>query len=164
MRAILWGVSKAAYFNNKGYSYPLGYDFFDNPRDLQNLSNGRTFTDYSVRTSDNLDTYGDGIAQLTAERRREEYVHDGDFLSDQYDTVVAANARLEDIEVVYGLLGYNTKLCACNGRLWPQRVQREKDLITVQLFNWGETYTRCIKLELSQRGSDIVARAGGSPF
>lgn len=89
-----------------------------------------TFTDYPVRTSDNLDTYGYGIAQLTAERRREEYVHDGDFLSDQYDTVVAPNARLEDIEVVYGLLGYNTKLRACNGRLWPQRVQREKDLIS----------------------------------
>ena len=164
LRAILSGVSKAAYFNNKGYSYPLGYDFFDNPRDLQNLSNGRTFTDYPVRTSDNLDTYGYGIAQLTAERRREEYVHDGDFLSDQYDTVVAANARLEDIEVVYGLLGYNTKLRACNGRLWPQRVQREKDLISEQLFNWVETYTRCIKLELRQKGSDVVARAGGSPF
>lgn len=93
-----------------------------------------------------------------------EYVHDGDFLSDQYDTVVAPNARLEDIEVVYGLLGYNTKLRACSGRLWPQRVQREKDLISVQLFNWVETYTRCIKLELRQKGSDIVARAGGSPF
>lgn len=156
---VVGRVAKAAYFNNKGYSYPLGYDFFDNPRDLQNLSNGRTFTEYPVRTSDNLDTYGYGIAQLTAERRREEYVHDGDFLSDQYDTVVAANARLEDIEVVYGLLGYNTKLRACNGRLWPQRVRREKDLLTVQLFNWVETYTRCIKLELRQKGNDVVARA-----
>ena len=156
---VVGRVSKAAYFNNKGFSYPLGYDFFDNPRDLQNLSNGRTFTEYPVRSSDNLDTYGYGIAQLTACRRCEEYVHDGDFLSDQYDTVVAANARLEDVEVVYGLLGYNTKLRACNGRLWPQRVERSQDLVAVQLFNWVETYTRCIKLELRQRGNDVVARA-----
>lgn len=156
---VVGRVSKAAYFNNKGFSYPLGYDFFDNPRDLQNLSNGRTFTEYPIRSSDNLDTYGYGIAQLTACRRCEEYVHDGDFLSDQYDTVVAANARLEDVEVVYGLLGYNTKLRACNGRLWPQRVERGQDLVAVQLFNWVETYTRCIKLELRQRGNDVVARA-----
>ena len=155
---VVGRVTKAAYFNNLNYSYALGYDFFDNPRDLQNLSNGRTFKTYPVRTSDSLDAYGYGIAQLTAARRCEEYVHDGDFLSDQYDTLVATNARLEDIEVVYGLLGYNKRLRACNGRLWPEHVQREKDVLSVQLFNWVLTYTRCVKIEFRQRGDDVVAR------
>ena len=103
---------------------------------------------------------GFGIRSLTICPRRETHDYEGAFLSDAYDTVVATNECLSDVEILYGTCGYRMGYAGiARGVLEPHHVRLENGVLSAQMFSLFESYTKCVKIELRQSGSNVVARA-----
>ena len=121
--------------------------------------------DYSLTASDNGVSKGYGVVELTVGPRRETYDYDGNLLSDAYDTVVARDVRLEDVEILYAL-GCNHKSLKGFPRfaMKPHHVKLENGVLSAQMFNLGDAYTKCVKIELRQSGSDVVARVAYAKY
>ena len=141
-------VSKAWYTASNGDRY-LGFC----------LNDTGVVNAYSYICAPDGSTSGLGIKSLTIGPRRETFDYSGTLLSDQYDTVVAANAHIEDIEILYSCASYNKALSSFpKGTMYPHHVKFENGILTAQLYNRNDTYTKCVKVALSQSGSNVVGR------
>ena len=85
-----------------GYFIGLGWDVFDNPPESFGENSG-TRSDY---TSDNIFS----IKRLEVGPRCETYIYTNGLLTTSFDTVVAKNVRVEDLEVLYCASGYKHKI------------------------------------------------------
>ena len=141
-------VSKAWYTSSNGDRY-LGFC----------LNDTGVVGTYSGICAPDGNTSGLGIKSLTIGPRRETFDYSGTLLSDQYDTVVAANTSIEDIEILYSCACYNKSLSSFpKGTMYPHHVKFENGILTAQLYNRNDTYTKCVKVALSQNGSNVVGR------
>lgn len=89
-----------------------------------------------------------GISSLAFGPRYEYYF--ANVALSESDTVVASNAKLEEIEILYGLQGnlYG---------MMPFHVSYENGVMTAQLIQKWDS-KGCVKIQLSQSGSDIAAK------
>lgn len=107
-----------------------------------------------------------GIKQLTVAPRRETYDYCGSLLSDQYDTVVATNVALNELEILYGCGGHNKNLKAFGRwRMLPHHVRLSEGVLSAQFYNLSDSsFTKCVKVEFRQSGDDVVARVAYTKY
>ncbi|MBP5510045.1 MAG: hypothetical protein J6Z49_03935 [Kiritimatiellae bacterium] len=141
------------------------------PKAWYSSSNGDRYVGFCLQDTGLIGTYanicapdggtgGFGIKSLTICPRRETFDYIGTFLSDQYDTIVARNVRIEDLEIAYACACYSRSLASFpKGRMSPHHVKFENGVLTAQLYNLNDTMTKCVKIALSQSGNDVVGRA-----
>ena len=123
---------------------------------------------YSVKGPDSTgDSNGRGynVKTLVFGLRRDAYVYSGNFLSKSFNTVVATNTALEEIEILYGIGGYSHKLSSFGlTTLYPHHVKFAGGVLSAQFHNLSDAYTKCVKIELKQSGADIVARVAYAKY
>ena len=132
---------KGGHFGSGNVAY-LGWAMFDCPT--------VAVTDYSP----NLKT-------ITLGPRRETYDYTNGLLRTAFDTVVARNVRVEELEILYGGIGYAQTVGTYGRATVMPRHQKFSDGVLSAQMVWSDTSTRtkCVKVELMQSGSDVVARA-----
>ena len=112
------------------------------------LNTAANQTTKDVYSSDNQVSGGYGISAIVFSPRYE-YYFCNDTLTTS-DTIVASGANVEDIEILYALKG--SSHC-----LMPYHVTCENGVLTAQMIQQYDSQA-CIKIQLSQSGSDVVAR------
>ena len=95
---------------------------------------------------------------------RETFDYSGEFLPSNIvnAVVVAANADLEDIEIVsakWSGTGGTINGFSQNVDFLPHHVSLSGGKLTAQMTSGTATMTRCVKIELWQNGADVVCRA-----
>ena len=102
-----------------------------------------------------------GFKQLTFGRRCETWDYCGNLLSDSYDTVVATNTSLEDVEILYATCNNGHALTGWSNAqvtLYPHHVVSADGYLYAQFPVIDGTMTKCVKIRLCQSGSDVAAR------
>ena len=112
-------------------------------------------------------SYDYGMKQLTIGPRREEFIYRDGLLSEN-GTVVAKNTSLEDLEICYAAIrgGYNgCKEVMC---VHPHHISRKDGVLSAQFFmpaqNASTPLMKCVKVEFSQSGADVVAKYGYAKY
>ena len=122
-------------------------------------------TPYNVKGPDSTVSRGYNVKTLVFGLRRDAYVYSGNFLSTSFNTVVATNTALEEIEILYGIGGYSHKLSSFGLKtLYPHHVKFADGVLSAQFHNLSDSYTKCVKIELKQSGADIVARVAYAKY
>ena len=105
--------------------------------------------------------------------RRDTYDYRGNLLSGEFETVVAANANVEELEIVYGATGHEQRHAdALSANIGRARVEphhaaydSKTGILSAQMVNtYTEGVVKCVKVELKQRGSDVVARVAYAKY
>ena len=98
-----------------------------------------------------------GMKQLTIGPRRDEYKHSRELISEN-GTVVAENAQVEDLEIVYAFSGIPKKYNGCPRMTsYPSHVKLENGVLSAQFQMVDNTTIKCVKLAFSQVGVNVVA-------
>ena len=138
---VVGRVAGSGHFGSGNTDY-LGWNMFDAP---------------TVSAS----TYEFYITNITVGVRRETYDYTNGLLRTAFDTIVARNVRVEELEILYGGIGYAQKVGTYGRATVMPRHQKFSDGVLSAQMVWSDTSTRtkCVKVELMQSGSDVVARA-----
>lgn len=150
-------ILKAGYY--KDGNWALGYDLFLDPT--------LTVTHYDIYTSEetHAPTWGYGLVGLTMGPRRDTYEFSGKFLSDEYDTVVATNVSLEELEFLYAACGCSRKVKGMpRSVMYPYHVKSGDGVLSAQFQLLDNTMVKCAKVELRQSGVDVVGRIGYAEY
>ena len=145
-------VISGGYINGAAYTNYLGISLFECPNHPSwNL------------TKDNTVARKYGFKQLTFGRRYETWDYCGNLLSDSYDTVVATNTSLEDVEILYATCNNGHTLTGWSSNkgqvtLYPHHVVYADGYLYAQFPVIDGTMTKCVKIRLRQSGSDVAAR------
>ena len=105
--------------------------------------------------------------ELAFAPRRETYDYTNGLLTASFETVVARNVFVEDLEILYGAGGYRQSLGAAFGRatLTPRHVKLEDGVLSAQMvYAQSASRSKCVKVELRQSGSDVVARVSYAKY
>lgn len=139
---IVGKVTGGGHFGRNNTSY-LGWNMFDCPT-LE------------------VTSYGYNVKQLEVGSRRETYDYTNGLLTASFDTIVARNVAVEDLEILFGAGGYKQSLGSAFGRspLVPRHVKLEDGILSAQMvYVQSASRSKCVKIELKQSGNDVVARA-----
>lgn len=101
---------------------------------------------------------GYGLKSLTFGPRREEFVYTNGLLTTEFDTVVAKNVSVEDIEILHGSYSYKRDLGGMRDptTMYPRHVAFSGGVLSAQMVS--SKLNRCVKIELAQSGADVVGR------
>lgn len=144
-------VISGGYIKGATYTNYLGISLFECPNHPSwNLT----------KNTDTAKKYG--FKQLTFGRRYETWDYCGNLLSDSYDTVVATNTSLEDVEILYATCNNGHELTGWSSKadvtLYPHHVVSADGYLYAQFPVIDGTMTKCVKIRLRQSGSDVAAR------
>ncbi len=135
---------------------------------------GATYTNYlgqsmfehatlSATTNNNIAKQY-GFTQLTFGRRVETWDYIGNLLSDSYDTVVATNTALEDVEILYAACNNGHALTGWSRAtdkpytLYPHHVVLTNGYLYAQFTLVDGTMTKGVKVRFCQSGDDVAVR------
>ncbi len=105
-----------------------------------------------------------GFKQLTFGRRVETWDYIGNLLSDSYDTVVATNTALEDVEILYAACNNGHALTGWSRAtdkpytLYPHHVVLTNGYLYAQFTLVDGTTTKGVKVRFCQSGDDVAVR------
>lgn len=105
-----------------------------------------------------------GFKQLTFGRRYETWDYCGNLLSDSYDTVVATNTSLEDVEILYAACNNGHALTGWSRAtdkpytLYPHHVVLTNGYLYAQFTLVDGTTTKGVKVRFCQSGDDVAVR------
>lgn len=146
-------VINGGYSSVEGCKAHLGESLFEHPT-------------YSITTNNNT-AKKQKLSKLTFARRYDTFDYCGNFISNTFDTVVATDVKLDDIEIISAgnytdAHGWHTH--SGTNMFFPRNVKLSNGVLSARFAFIDSPYVKAVKLEMMQSGNDILARVAWARY